>query len=58
MDFSRKMLESNLVVIYDPAICITTQYRPSERTEYGLGTEVQKVNSNTEFQVYHPLVYL
>ncbi len=56
MDFSRKLLEAGHQVLYDPSVRVKTLYRPSDRTEYGLGTEISKVNQSWDFQVLHPLV--
>jgi hypothetical protein len=56
MDFSRKLLEENHRVIYEPSISVNTVYRPSDRTEYGLGTELEAVNKSSEFTVMHPLI--
>ncbi len=56
MDFSRALLEAGHKVVYDSSISVHTLYRPSDRTEYGLGTEISRVNIPWDFLVLHPQV--
>ncbi len=54
MDFSRQLLEAGKRVLHDPNICISSLYRPSDRTEYGFWTELSIVNNSEAFSIIHP----
>ena len=56
MDFSRRLLEAGNNVVYDDSISVSTLYRSSDRTEYGLGTEINRANAPWDFLVLHPQV--
>lgn len=56
MYFSRQLLEAGNYVIHDQSISVDTLYRASDRTEYGLWTEVSSVNTSRDFSVIHPWV--
>ena len=55
-DFSRRILEAEMPIIHDPSLSIDTLYRPSDRTVYGLWTEINAVNTAKKFSVTHPEV--